>query len=1015
MYPKTIGRYEIIKELGHGGMCTVYVAHDPRSNRDVAIKILPSELTQDPSFRTRFEREAQAVALLEHPAIVPVYDYGEADGQNYLVMRLMTGGSLEDHIRQGPMDIAEAARIIATIAPGLDQAHTQGMVHRDIKPGNILFDQNDQPYLADFGIVKLNEAGATLTGNAIVGTPAYMSPEQCRGDADLDGRSDIYSLGTILFEMLTGKLPYEADSQMGQILKHIKAPIPDILRLRPDLPPDCQKVINRAMSKRKFTRYPTAYELAKALSAVANGVPLPAVEVAPTMSIPLSGDDVLLAVPADGAQLDQKMKRPAILVAPNTSPESTRQKPKLPKSGRLLFILAIFIIGGLAFLVVYPSAFTGRIYLLSLFGNTSSTPFAQIILATQPSLISTPKSVLTSTAEIVPTISRDANETPTAVITDTLDAPGVPNIEPTGQVILPIDASAMVYEQPQDAVSIENFDRMVKLAIDGMGAFLDISLSPDGSLLAVATTTGVYLYDATTLSELHRLPTQYPAVSVAFSPDGNLLAIAEQNNAVLWDLSIPQPLYTLDGRGDCVDHVEFSGNGETLISGGKHTYVWRVNDGFQLRVIADTMASTVGVSYDGQWLAIPIEARDIQIVNALDGSILQLLRAYGVTEVDYYSAGDILVATCGDIIRLWGTEEWNLLGVLDGSHVSFSQDGQTLATILKNGPVNVWRFGMDGTPSVVMQGYEYDKDGAVDIQISSEGTYLAIWYTAQITDDPVADKYQVLIYRIVDGQALPAHSVAATWTSVVLFSPDESKLISLSANNLLQLWEVTNSTAINTVDRLSNGTTSFPYTRDDNDLLGGIHETMSPNGEMFAEVVGENIEVYFAKDKTKIRTIYANLASETDIAFTPDGRTIASISQGDLVRVWNVDDGKQICTVGGTATVPVMPGVSNIFFSLDGNTMGVYQRDGTLSYWNGADCSSIYSFHLYPFLLTPNRSIFVEGDEHFPDVLFFRKVEDGSLLLTLYGPFDQYAFYDKGRFFVTIMWDETLHIWGVLP
>jgi serine/threonine-protein kinase len=273
-----IGRYEIKSEIGRGGMSTVYHAYDPRFKRDVAIKVMPRELLHDPTFKERFEREAETVAALDHPAVVPVYDFGEEDGQPYMVLRLMTNGSLEDRIKNGPISVAEASRILSQLAPALDEAHSRGIIHRDLKPGNILFDQRDLPYLSDFGIVKIMQSPTTLTGSNILGTPAYMSPEQGRGERDVDGRSDIYSLGAILFEMLTGKVPYDSETPTGQIIQHINDPIPDIMIVRKDLPEGCQSIIARSMAKRKFARYSTVHEMAQAMEDVRNGKKLPAIK-----------------------------------------------------------------------------------------------------------------------------------------------------------------------------------------------------------------------------------------------------------------------------------------------------------------------------------------------------------------------------------------------------------------------------------------------------------------------------------------------------------------------------------------------------------------------------------------------------------------------------------------------------------------------------------------------------------------------------------------------------------------
>jgi len=163
MSPKKIDHYQIKSELGRGGMAVVYLAHDPRLGRDVALKVLPRDLLHEETFRARFEREARTIGSLDHPAIVPVYGFGEQDGQPYLVMRLMSGGSLAQRLKQGTLPLVEAARIIGRLAPALDEVHGRGIVHRDLKPANILFDQRNEPAIADFGIAKLAESSTILT------------------------------------------------------------------------------------------------------------------------------------------------------------------------------------------------------------------------------------------------------------------------------------------------------------------------------------------------------------------------------------------------------------------------------------------------------------------------------------------------------------------------------------------------------------------------------------------------------------------------------------------------------------------------------------------------------------------------------------------------------------------------------------------------------------------------------------------------------------------------------------
>ena len=285
MRPEHVGRYEVKAELGRGGMAAVYQAYDPRFKRDVAVKVLPAELLHDPAFHARFIREAEIIASLEHPAIVPVHDFGEEAGQPYIVMRMMTGGTLADRLRQGPLSVQQTARLLAALALALDRAHAKGIIHRDLKPSNILFDSDDNPYLSDFGIAKLAEAGTAVTGTGVIGTPAYMSPEQARGDRDLDSRSDLYALGAVVYEMLTGRQPYEAETPMGQAVKHITEPVPDILTVQPDLPAAAATFIEKAMAKSRDARYGTAGELSDGLAMLAPVTPparRPAAATAPT-------------------------------------------------------------------------------------------------------------------------------------------------------------------------------------------------------------------------------------------------------------------------------------------------------------------------------------------------------------------------------------------------------------------------------------------------------------------------------------------------------------------------------------------------------------------------------------------------------------------------------------------------------------------------------------------------------------------------------------------------------------
>lgn len=298
MKPETIGRYQIRNQLGQGGMATVYRGYDPRFDRDVAIKVLPRDFLEDPMFRDRFEREAKTIASLEHPAIVPVHDFGEDGSQPFLVMRLMTGGSLADKLEQGVLPPEDVASIVRRIGSALDEAHKQGIVHRDLKPGNILFDQYGDAFLADFGIVRLAEGSATLTeAGGTLGTPGYMSPEQIQGN-EVDGRSDIYALGVITYEMLTGKAPFAADSPAMVIVRQMTEEPPSARTLRPDLSEDTDSMLRRSMSKKRSERPATAQELAEML-AVATKMSKQAQEMLAQVANVINGQPDAANTPAD--------------------------------------------------------------------------------------------------------------------------------------------------------------------------------------------------------------------------------------------------------------------------------------------------------------------------------------------------------------------------------------------------------------------------------------------------------------------------------------------------------------------------------------------------------------------------------------------------------------------------------------------------------------------------------------------------------------------------------------------
>ncbi len=261
-----LGPYRIISQVGQGGMATVYKAYQPSMDRNVAVKVLPSQLAESKEFTKRFQQEARIIARLEHAHILPVFDYGESDGISYFVMRYLEAGTLKEKMESGrPLPMTEIDRIFTQLADALSYAHSQGVIHRDLKPANALIDSQGNLFLTDFGIAKLlADASPRLTQtDAIMGTPAYISPEQAQAQT-VDQRSDIYSLGIILYEMVAGRVPFVADTPLAVILKHVSDPMPLPSTIKANIPEVIEKVILKALAKNPDDRFATAADFVSA-------------------------------------------------------------------------------------------------------------------------------------------------------------------------------------------------------------------------------------------------------------------------------------------------------------------------------------------------------------------------------------------------------------------------------------------------------------------------------------------------------------------------------------------------------------------------------------------------------------------------------------------------------------------------------------------------------------------------------------------------------------------------------
>jgi serine/threonine protein kinase len=307
---RTLGGYSLTKELGKGGMATVYKAYQPKLARWVAVKVLdPAYITDDSQVLARFRREARAIARLPHPNILTVHDYGEEEGLTYIVMEYVEGGTLKDQLRGEPFECQRAVSLSIGVGRALAFAHEQGIIHRDVKPANILLRREDWPLLADFGLVKLQETRRALTqAGMILGTPDYTSPEQALGET-ADHRADIYALGVVLFEMITGELPFKAAKAFDVLLMHINEPPPKPRELAPNTPELVEEIILKALAKAPEERFSAMQEMVAQLEIAQEALNMPARVSSPQV------DDTLHHATVQIESIQSYLKGPRFVVA----------------------------------------------------------------------------------------------------------------------------------------------------------------------------------------------------------------------------------------------------------------------------------------------------------------------------------------------------------------------------------------------------------------------------------------------------------------------------------------------------------------------------------------------------------------------------------------------------------------------------------------------------------------------------------------------------------------------------
>lgn len=678
-------KYELIARIGEGGMGTVYRARRVHIGDEVAVKVLLQKYVADRSAVERFRREARAAAMLRHPNVVAIIDYGEARGEDapgYIVMELVEGASLRVVLeREGKLDPGRAVALMRDICAGVGSAHRRHIWHRDLKPDNIIVLAPDEDReretvkVVDFGIAKLRDmaGGPTLTqAGVVMGTPYYMSPEQCRGES-LDARSDVYSLGAMLYEMLTGAPPFTAQTLTGVVTKHlteVPRPLPKDL----GVPSAVEAAMGRALAKDPEARQQDATQLARELQEAvkqpAATIPTPTVEAdavhppPPTRPSPQAGISTLKGQTPPYAQVKTSPDRGS-----STDPDLLSRQRRGIKLWLGLGAAAVVVTG----LVITAS--------LGLWSGINKPVIKE---PEQTSQVTTPAPAPS------PAESRGATV-------------------PLGALLGVLTTQHELYE---------------------------VALSPDGQMVAsTGNENRVRLWRVSDRSPIRELTgSAQSGRCVAVSPDGQMVASGNDDGAIrLWRVSDGSLLNTLPGHTKFVFIVGFSPDGQTLVSAGgdKAIRLWRVSDGRALGTVTVTLPGEliITISPDQRVVALYGSDKGVKLWSVNNNNLLRVLEGhrYEVTSGAFSSDGRVLALGSKDgKVRLWNVNDGSLLRALEGAKgevgsVAFSPDGQMVAGGWSDGTIKLWRVS-DGSLLSTLEGH---KKAVVSLSFSADGRVLA--------------------------------------------------------------------------------------------------------------------------------------------------------------------------------------------------------------------------------------------------------------------------------------------------
>lgn len=969
-----IGRFTLITEIGRSPIASVFMARDDELDREVAIKLFHSKSYSDPTVRARYQREVRIISTLEHPAIVPVFEFDELDDQPFIVMKWMPGGSLADLLAVQPLEIESAIQIIRRVADALDSVHMLGILHGDLKPSNILFDDQGLAYVSDFGMLKLAEATKNDAAPVILGPPAYISPEQAQGWKSIDQRSDIYMMGMLLFEMMTAKIPYTAETGLGYAVQKLWLPLQGLHNWRPDLPPQWNAAIKRALAREPGQRFASGIDFVQALQgyAVQDELPTEAIQVAqPPRWVKPEFDEKLYA----------RSKRSLI------------QKASTVLITFLLSVVIVWlgiVVGVRRFPDIFQQPSLAFIY-------SNNIPLIPTLTQTSTPTLK-PTLVFTATQTTAPTTTSSPSPMPSSTSTPTQEitveaASDSAEIKPTTFVLPPSTQILYPATSLDTLFSISgkfNVGYANTLTVNakacaepvpiGVNILVPAENELEYSLFPFPFGVGY----TSQLEQLRSLECMHSVAGIEFSPNNEMLAVAMGKSIFIWHVGDWRPLFELRGHISNVVSIDIDLTSSLLVSGSDDTSVkiWDLTNGTLVSTLYTHTAPIVGVGFIPQDSTIVSVSRDGLLAHSqifgliktyqLESTMSLAISSSSLLAVGHERAVQILkypgfldhhlFLTNSPVTNLAFSPDSNLIAsdhdvwhVQDMVHlysistasggVDFSSDNQVLViggnfwdvsngnqisslfnteevepnlkqnhiSISKNGSLLAW--GRDD--SVTVWGLT---ESLIPVQLKS-----SIRHFAKIGDTlfNIASSYKVKLPALRELNGLqctnPVFSSQNIW---IPDDPESALQVIIGDQQVIQKENITQLQILKTMDQDCVLSRSTPYFSSDGHYL--ISGSAMWNVFTGGVVVQANDVPRRLDGKPDV-----NLKSPV-LAFSPDDSKVA-VRVGSVLQVWDTETGRLIRTLSGHNGI-----ISSIAFTPDNKIVatGTGVDEQTIRIWD---------------------------------------------------------------------------------